>query len=125
MVKSVQEVEEFIKEIHRLLRESPKNLHIVVKHTVEDKTHNFMNEYNLTDEMVCDELLKLCTINYSKTEPDNDERFKEEHCWFLGQMYKVPGMKNYMEIYIKIKLRKRVLCLSFHPKEFDIRYPYL
>ncbi len=124
MIKTQEEVERFIEEVHRRLRESTKNIYIVLKHTVEDKTHNFMNEYNLTDEMICEELLKLNITNYSKTEQDIDDRFRGGF-WFFGQMFEVPDTRESLEIYIKIKLKKRVICMSFHPKEWKINYPYL
>lgn len=35
------------------------------------------------------------------------------------------GPESCVEVYIKLKFNGRVICMSFHEKEFEISYPYL
>ncbi len=74
--------------------------------------------------MICEYIMDIDVLNYSKTESDNDPR-REGEVWFFGKVLKPPLVSEYVEVYIKLKLQRKVVCLSFHPKEFDIHYPYL
>lgn len=83
-----------------------------------------MNEYGFTNDLICEQLLDLSLLNYSKTDND-DNPHKKGEVWFFGKILKPPTTSKYLEIYIKLKLQRKVVCISFHPKEFDIIYPYL
>jgi len=87
MTKTIKEVDDFLNEVHKRLKTSKDNLYIVRKKG-KDKTDEFRSMYNISSDIVCEEILK------------NEE------------------------IYIKLKLRNNVVCMSFHPKEFDLKYPY-
>lgn len=80
-----------------------------------------MIQYGITETQIREELRKLDISNYSYTDNDTDPRFASEQNWVFGQMF-----DNMIEVYIKIKVRRRkVICLSFHEKEWDLHYPYL
>ncbi len=113
------EVNEFLNELKRIL--CTGKVTIVKEHCIGDKTNEFMIVNNITRRIVVDELLKLDILNYAYTDYDNNPIFSDELVWIFGQMY------NSYEVYIKLKIRpnSRVICLSFHEKEFDLRYPYL
>lgn len=123
MVKSEREVQMFLDEIGKRLRESYENLKIVGRTQSKDKTFEFRARYNISHSMVCEEILKLDVTNYSYTEEDRDISKKGE-VWIFGQIFLGDIVPGYPEVYIKLKLNDRVICLSFHPKEFDLRYPY-
>lgn len=74
--------------------------------------------------MICEHILELDPLNYSNTDFDKDPRRNGE-VWCLGKVLKPPLVCEYIEVYIKLKLLRKVVRLSFHPKEFDINYPYL
>lgn len=118
MICSKDVVEEFLKEVNFRLNESEKNFY---KHKSR-KTLSFQAEYNITDNQIIEEIKKLDISNYSKTENDNNPKWAHEKMWFFGQMFKTDN--SYIEVYIKLKLRNKVICFSFHPKEYDIHYPY-
>jgi len=116
-----EEVEKFLENVHILLSGiSPENnLYVLKENKAGDKTHEYMIRNNINRQIICTEILKLDTTNYSKTDYDDNPHFKNEKVWLFGQMY---GTE---ELYIKLKLRGKVICLSFHEKQFDIKYPYL
>lgn len=116
--RTQEEVEKFLKDMKMKLSD-PNGLVIVKEHKPGDKTNNFMIMKGLNNELVKEELLKLDILNYSYTDYDRDPPFQGEELWFFGQMY------DRAEVYIKLKLRTKVICLSFHEKDYDIRYPYL
>jgi len=95
------------------------SLYIVKETKPDDKTYKFMVEHNITRRVIYEELLKLDITNYSYTDYDDNPRFTGEQIWVFGQMF------GTYEVYIKLKLRGKVVCLSFHEKEFDLKYPYL
>ncbi len=123
MIKSIEEVEDFLREVHKRLKDSKENLYIVVKKG-KDKTNEFRVMYNISSEIVCEELLKLDISNYSYTDYDDSQKYPNEEVWIFGQILSIPGVLRFEEIYIKLKIRNNVVCMSFHPKEFDITYPY-
>jgi len=118
MICNKDEVNYFLKEVHGKLNESEKNFY---KHKSK-KTDNFQTEFGITDNQIIEEIKKLDVSNYSKTEYDDNPKWTHEKMWIFGQMFKTDN--NYIEVYIKLKMRKNVICFSFHPKEFDIHYPY-
>ncbi|ACV63659.1 hypothetical protein Dtox_2896 [Desulfofarcimen acetoxidans DSM 771] len=83
-----------------------------------------MNEYGLTRDLVCAELLRLEVSNYSYTDKDHDTK-RGGDVWIFGQIFIPANPKNYIEVYVKLKFTSRVVCLSFHEKDRDINYPYL
>ncbi|MGB9781867.1 MAG: hypothetical protein ACPLSY_04040 [Moorellaceae bacterium] len=115
------EVEEFLSNIKRLLASGNwlENLVIVKENKKGDKTHRFMSEKNITRRMVAQELLRLDITNYSHTDYDDNPKFQGELVWIFGTVY---GSE---EIYIKLKIREKVICLSFHEADYDLNYPYL
>lgn len=117
------EVEDFLSRVFSILRESSKGLYIVKRTNGEDKTGNFMIETGLTNDMICEELLTLTIKNYSYTDTDRDSHRTGE-VWLFGKVLKPPLINKKTEIYIKLKLQGRVVCLSFHPSEFPLRYQY-
>ena len=120
--KTKEEVEAFLQNVHTILTENIENLIIIERSTKEDKTYSFRAEYGITSKYICEKLLELNLSNYSFTDEDRDTS-KPGEIWVFGQMFQIKE-KNYLKIYIKLKLREKVICLSFHPKEFDLRYPY-
>lgn len=122
-VASETEVEEFLLGIFSILNESPKGLYIVKRTNSEDKTGNFQIQTGLTNSMICEELLSLTLKNYSYTDNDRDPKRKGE-VWIFGKVLKPPQINESIEVYIKLKLQGRVVCLSFHPSEYDLRFPY-
>ncbi|OIQ11566.1 hypothetical protein [Neomoorella thermoacetica] len=116
-----EEVEEFLSNIKRLLASEKwmDNLIIVKENKEGDKTQKFRSEKNITHSIVARELLKLDITNYSYTDYDDNPRFKNEVVWIFGTVY---GTE---EIYIKLKIREKVICLSFHEAEYELNYPYL
>lgn len=124
MIKTKEEVRRFIDEVHKYLEESPDNLKIEGRTRNEDKTYNFRSHYGISEKIICEELLKLDISNYSKTEYDKEPRWSHEEVWIFG-LDMIGLAKSKIEVYIKLKIRKRVICLSFHPSEYRINYPYL
>lgn len=122
-VASEIEVEDFLSGVFSILNESPKSLYIVKRTNSEDKTGNFQIKTGLTNDMICEEILTLNVKNYSYTDTDRDLKRKGE-LWLFGKVLKPPRINESTEVYIKLKLQGRVVCLSFHPSEFDMKYPY-
>lgn len=120
-IQSEAEVETFLKCLHSKIQESPESVIIIKRTSSEDKTFNFMVEYGLTHEYICQRILDLNVTNYSYTDKEKNTNFSGDILVF-GQMFLDKG--PVLEIYIKLKLNERVICLSFHPKEFDLNYPY-
>lgn len=123
MTKSIEEVKGFLYEVHKRLNKSKDNLYILRKKG-KDKTNEFRIMYNISSEMVCGEVLKLDISNYSYTDYDDNPKWPNEEVWIFGQILSIPGVLSYEEMYIKLKIRNNVVCMSFHPKEFDLKYPY-
>ena len=122
-VASETEVENFLSVVFPILNESPESLIIVKRINSEDKTANFQYETGLTHDMICAEILALDCSNYSYTDKDRDQNRKEE-LWFFGKILNPPLIDESTEVYIKLKLQGRVICLSFHPSMFPMDYPY-
>jgi hypothetical protein len=122
-IKTKKEVEEFLQVVQLRLKETPENLYIVRRSRNEDKTFKFMVEYGITHDYICEKLLELDASNYSFTDRDYDVT-RPGDVWIFGQMFIEKDTSVSWEVYIKLKLNQRLVCLSFHPKEFDLKYPY-
>lgn len=122
-VEDPESVEAFLDEMKNILQDSYKNVVIVKRTRSEDKTFNFKAEYGLTNELICEELSKLDISNYCYTDNDHDSK-SGGTVWIFGQRLIVPGINSYPEVYIKLKLNNKVICLSFHEKEYALVYPY-
>ena len=122
-VASKTEIESFLSEVFSILNDSYKSLYIAQRTHSEDKTQLFRDTFGFTHEMICEEILKLKVSNYSYTDLDNGVGRKGE-IWFFGMDF-YPSLKGEkIEIYIKLKLQRGVICLSFHPAEYPMRYSY-
>jgi len=75
----------------------------------------------ITAKIRKEEILSLSVENYHQgPEPDRD---KPGEIWIFGKKV------NDKEVYIKLKIAqvdgvKIAKCLSFHPNEFSMSYPY-
>ncbi|MCR4427386.1 MAG: type II toxin-antitoxin system MqsR family toxin [Firmicutes bacterium] len=72
-----------------------------------------------TEEVVLETLCSLAVENYV-TGPEGDRGFPGEEVWTFGIE------TDNGEYYIKLKVRTGdgLVCLSFHPAEYPLRYPY-
>lgn len=122
MVKTNDEVNAFLNKIHEAIKQSYENVMIYKKTKGKDKNREFQIEYGIGHNRICEEILRLDITNYSETDEDDGAGWTGE-VWIFGQIVEV-AHNQYIEIYIKLKLRNKVICLSFHPKEYDIKYPY-
>jgi hypothetical protein len=122
MVRANEEVRDFLDKIQEALKQSFENLIINKKTKGKDKNREFQIEYGIGHNRICEEILRLDITNYSETDEDDGAGWTGE-VWIFGQIVEV-AQNQYMEIYIKLKLRNKIICLSFHPKEFDLKYPY-
>jgi hypothetical protein len=123
-IESIEKVRDFIAQAHAMVIQDYNNLHIVEKHGIHDKTREFREEYRLTNQMVCEEILKLDETNYSYTDIDKNATFRGVF-WMFGQFILPPLVDRPIELYIKLKIQKKVICMSFHKKEENINYPHL
>lgn len=122
MIKTKDEVNSFLYVIQELINQSFENVIVIKKTKGNDKTRKFQNEYGIEHERICEEILRLDISNYSETDKDNGAGWTGE-VWIFGFMMEV-AQNQYMEIYAKLKLRDKAICMSFHPKEYDIKYPH-
>ena len=122
MIKTNDEVKAFLNKIQETIKQSYENVIINKKTKGKDKNREFQIEYGIGHKRICEEILKLDITNYSDTDKDDGAGWTGE-VWIFGQIVEV-AHNQYMEIYVKLKLRNKVICLSFHPKEYDIKYPY-
>jgi len=125
MIKAEEEVRSFLEKVQGIIDESDRNLIILGRTKTDNKTRNFMNKYNIKHKMVCEEILKLDVSNYSYTDFDDNPNWAHEEVWFFGQVLMIEGVKFRDTIYIKLKLKDNIVCMSFHPQEFELKYPYL
>lgn len=121
VIKSEEKVKNFIEDIKFLLDETESNLYIVSKTKSRDKTREFMNEFNIKHNMIVEYIKELDVHNYSYTDDDHDSKHSGE-VWIFGKG--IILFQAIEEFYIKLKLRGRVICLSFHIAEHAIKYPY-
>ena len=98
-------------------------LYIVEKFSKEDKTAAFRSKYGLTHDMVVEELLKLDCTNYCYQDNDDNSKFNGE-VWIFGQYLQPPLVELPVLVYIKLKLKSRLVCLSFHEAEYEMHFPY-
>jgi len=119
------EVESFLSEVFSILNKFPKGLYIPRRTNSEDKTLNFQIKTGLNHHLIREELLSLTISNYSYTDRDRHLKRKGE-LWLFGKLLNPPLIDEITEVYIKLKIQQgRVICLlSFHPSEYDVRYPY-
>ena len=122
MIKTKDEVNSFLNVLQELINQSFENLIVIKRTKGNDKTRKFQNEYGIEHKRIWEEILRLDISNYSETDKDNGVGWTGE-VWIFGLMMEV-AQNQYMEVYVKLKLRDIVLCLSLHPKEYDIKYPY-
>lgn len=122
MIRTNDEVKAFLNKIQETIKQSYENVMIYKKTKGRDKNREFQIEYGIGHQRICEEILKLDITNYSQTDEDDGAGWTGE-VWIFGQVIEV-AHNQYMEIYIKLKFRNKVICLSFHPKEYDIKYPY-
>lgn len=109
------EVVQFIFDIRaKLMLDKLNNLYIVPR--ADRKNQLCMLNLGLRHNDVADILSQLETENYSETVDDTDRPGK--YLWVFGFIY------DGNELYIKISLREKVVCVSFHIKEHVITYPY-
>ncbi|WP_021169763.1 hypothetical protein SOV_45640 [Sporomusa ovata DSM 2662] len=119
--ESEENVGSFLRKVKDLLND-PNNLSIVQKTGIKDKTREFREKYGINHQMVCEELLRLDSSNYSYT--DNDHKEIGGEFQIFGQFILPPIVDKPIEVYIKLKIRGRVVCMSFHEAEFPLNYPY-
>jgi len=119
--KSRAEVGKFLDKLKELISEDESNIQIVEKSRDKtDKTKAFRLETGYNKSDIINELLKLDICNYSYTDKDRNPKFSGE-VWIFGSYIE----EIRIEAYIKLKKRKKVICLSFHEKEYELFYPYL
>jgi len=123
-IDSKDAITQLLENIHERLRSDSDNLVIVKKTSTFDKTTAFMIKVGLSHQSVCDELLKLDVTNYSYTANDYDPAFGGD-VYICGQTMGPPIVASLIIVYIKIKVRGKVVCLSFHEAEERLNYPYL
>ena len=87
MIKTKEEVEQFLATIKYTLTQSFRSLTIVKKTKGEDKTREFMIENNIKHERICIELKKLDISYYSYTDVDDNQNWQGE-VWIFGQIWK-------------------------------------
>ncbi len=121
-IRTEDEINDFLLEVINLLEEDTLNLYIVPRQKSKDETNEFRIQYNIQHESICDVIKELNIWNYSSTEEDRDSK-KGGEVWIFGKMFQVSS--GFVEVYIKLKISGRVVCLSFHPAKFKLTYPYL
>ncbi len=120
--ESEEDVGNFLQKVRELLTD-PNNLSIVQKTGIRDKTREFREKYGINHQMVCDEISRLDVSNYSYTDNDHNKEIGGEFLIF-GQFILPPIVDKPVQVYIKLKIRGRVVCMSFHEAEFPLNYPY-
>lgn len=123
-IKTKDEVNKYLEEVRRILNISFNNLKIQKRTNGEDETNKFMIEHGITPREVYKQILELDAINYSYTDKDTGKN-RIGNVWIFGKILIIEEGNKYFEVYIKLKLVRNVLCLSFHPKKFKLEYPYL
>ena len=116
------EVIDFLNSMRALLQDKHA-LYIVEKFSKDDKTAAFRSKYGITHDMVVEELLNLDCSNYCCTDIDDNPAFTGEVCIF-GQYLQPPLVELPVLVYIKLKLKSRLVCLSFHEAEYEMHFPY-
>lgn len=116
------DVVDFLSSMRKILHDKHA-LYIVEKFSKEDKTAAFRSKYGLTHDMVVEELLKLDCTNYCYQDNDDNSKFNGE-VWIFGQYLLPPLVDKPVLVYIKLKLKSKVVCLSFHEAEYEMHFPY-
>ena len=118
------QVEELKREVSRFLFEF-KQLMIDGNYNVKGHLKNIqaLADLEITARERDRIIQSLQVTDYSKG-PITDE-YKPEHClWLFGKDVQA------VEVYIKLKIstdskgNEKVICLSFHPSEHTLRYPF-
>ena len=124
LCREISEVAQFLEEMQTLLKVDRGKLYIVPRK--DHKNQDFMVKHNLKHDDVVARLLKLDVSNYAYTDVDRDSGRGGE-VWIFGQA--LYSSLEYFDakvvIYIKLKLERGVVCLSFHEAEAKLKYPYL
>jgi len=94
----------------KLILDKVNNLYIIPRS--DQKNQQCMSELGLKHNDVADIILAIDKQHYVKTVPDMD--IPGEWLWIFHYYY------DEHQLYIKIKLRERVICVSFHELEYDI-----
>jgi len=116
VVNDVGEVIQFLREFKTLMREGR---YIIRKHNKNIQT---LIDLGITSRMRDDTLLALKVCDYSSG-PNNDEYGKADY-WVFGKDI------SSVEIYIKLKIYTnkfgddKAICISFHPSEYPMKYPF-
>jgi len=104
-IRSHKEVIAYIQDIKaKLILDKLNNL--IIWPREDKKNQQCMAELGLRHYDVADILLDLKEDHYTETVPDYD--FTGEWLWVFHYQY-----NDYL-LYIKIKLREKVICVSFH-----------
>ncbi len=107
-IRSHKEVIAYIQDIKaKLILDKLNNL--IIWPREDKKNQQCMSELGLRHYDVADILLDLKEAHYTETVPDYD--FTGEWLWVFHYQY-----NDYL-LYIKIKLREKVICVSFHIDE--------
>lgn len=119
MPQSKEAVNDFLEDMHHALN---VELRIIPRPINKD----FMIQYGLIESDVKKILLKLTCSNYSVTDLDQDSQFDGE-VWIFGKaLYdSMEFFKESVIIYIKLKIKDGVVCLSLHEAKWPLEYPYL
>lgn len=96
--------------------------HLAIDFVPRGKNIEGIKKLGITIKMAKKMLCELAVENYVLG-PEKDEKHGTRDIWVFG----LKGRR--MEIYIKIKLYEgggvlRSKCLSFHPAEYPLRYPF-
>lgn len=125
-IESRDSVEIFLNNMKNILL-NYGNLIIVKEQKADDKTFKFIVKYlgKNYKQIIFEELLNIDITNYCYTTFDDNPFFNKETFWIFGKMFG-DNFLNMIEVYIKIKIKhNNVICMSFHEKEYDLKYPYL
>lgn len=112
---SKSEVHEFLSSVKaKLMLNEIDNL--IIEPRKDNKNRDFMVEFGLRHRDVANIIKSLELNDYSHSV--TDDKYK-------GNIMKVFGYNlDGTGVYIKISLRKKVICVSIHTQEFELDYPY-
>lgn len=117
--KTRSETEVFLATVRKLLEEDEKNLVIVPR--TDNKTVLFMNEHGFRVKHVIEILQVLSPDNFCKAEMDDNPDLGGE-VWIFGYHINRLFAEMCCELYIKLKLTEKVICISFHEAEGGMVY---
>lgn len=135
MVLSVEEVQQFLNEVHTILdsvledRCSINDYEWAGKRV--NKTRRYMAESGVKISDIKEVIKELRIENYSSTKDDRNDKFPNEQVWEFGITKNLVDTEE--DFYIKLKIRKFeenfLLIMSFHPEEptkpeDKLQFPY-